>query len=110
MVHLAHFASQCLSRLNSRVESCEFEPRRPPQILALWSPQIRLHQLMALPFVAVARFTPISQRPNMRLVLRSEILRRVIGPALLALSFLFIGLPAIAQQVNPDLFRALHWR
>src|SRR5437016_8103706 len=65
---------------------------------------------MALLFVAVARFTPISQRPNMRLVLRSEILRRVIGPALLALSFLFSGLPAIAQQVNPDLFRALHWR
>ena len=46
----------------------------------------------------------------MRLALRSETLRRVAGPGLLALGFLLSGLPAIAQQFNPGLFRSLHWR
>src|SRR5256885_16374549 len=46
----------------------------------------------------------------MRLALRSETLRRVAAPGLLALGFLLSGLPAIAQQFNPGLFRSLHWR
>src|SRR5437016_13676308 len=46
----------------------------------------------------------------MRLALGSETLRRVAGPGLLALVFLLSGLPAIAQQFNPGLFRSLHWR